>query len=101
MRYQKRVSRVDVIGRIWMPAVVCAMSYTLEDRDLDHIREDGRGRYTRPAVDRWLTTHSGDFQNIIDFRVTISDAAGRDFDSDFKSAESEITFNDCMFPAED
>lgn len=98
MRYVKRVSGIHVIGRGWYGQRM-ASTIPLTDHDLAHIIEDGQ--YTREAVEHWLMLHSGDFQSIEDFRVTISDSEGRDFDSDFAAEESECTWNDCMYPAEE
>lgn len=101
MRYQTRVSKVDVIGQIWQPGIgACAMSYDIPDSALAGIRKQGRGKYTRAAVEDWLSARTGGFQSVEDFRVTISDDKGRDFDSDFRKEESELTWNDCMFPDE-
>ena len=109
-RYQKRVSQVDVVGKIWMPATTAATSYTLSDYDIGNIRALSQdadigpvhaGPITREGVEQWLTMNSGDFQSVDDFRVTISTADGYDFDSDFEDEEAELTFNDCMFPGDD
>ena len=109
-RYQKRISQVDVVGTIWMPAITAATTYTLSDYDIGNIRARSQGAdvgpvdsgpVTREGVEEWLSRNSGDFQSVEDFRVTISTADGYDFDSDFEDEESELTFNDCMFPSDD
>lgn len=83
---------VQVIGTIWQPGVgPCAVEYALNAHDVESI-----GDFTRDNVERWLSTHSGDFQSIADFRATVGD----DW-IEFADEESELTFNDCMFPSED
>ena len=81
------IRRIDVIGSIWMPASLCAMTYDLKQSDVDNI-----GELTRENVAKWLSTNSGDFQSIQDFRVDIAD-----FESDFENADSERIFDNCMF----
>jgi hypothetical protein len=94
MKYIKRVSKVDVLGNLWMGGKA-AYTYNLTDSDLRNI-----GEYSRDNVAYWLSTHSGDFQGIDDFRCTISDSSGMDFDCNFQDENSEVIFNDCMFPCE-
>jgi hypothetical protein len=67
------------------------MEYKLTAHDLESI-----GELTRENAEQWLMTHSGDFQSIKDFRVDIGE-----FESDWSDPESEPTYNDCMFPADD
>ena len=97
MRYEKHESYVDVIGRIWMPAATCAMRYPMSDHDVANARNDA-GELTRESVEQWLSTHSGDFQSIEDFRISISLADGTDFDSDWEHGDdSACTYSDCMY----
>lgn len=92
MRYLVERNFVQVLGRIWQPmAGPCAMEYPLTARDVANI-----GRFTRDNVAAWLSANSGDFQSIDDFRATVGD----DF-LEWDREESEITFNDAMFPAEE
>ena len=86
-----RVAHVQVIGKIWMPAVPCAMDYPLSDYDLENI-----GEFTRENVEAWLCTHSGDFQSVEDFCAVCGDTV-----LDWKSEESGYTYSDCMYPSED
>ena len=101
MRLFRRISCIDVIGKIWMPPVTCAMRYDLDDwavrRIFDEAPEDP---YNREAVESYLMMHSGDFQSIQDFRYTISDAQGRDADGDWKDEESDCIFSECMYGQE-
>ena len=85
------INQIEVIGTIWMPASTCAMTYKLTAHDIENI-----GELTRENVQKWLDTHSGDFQSIADFHADIGD-----FDSPWEHEESELTFNDCMFPSEE
>lgn len=89
--YTVTVNEIHVIGRIWMPASMCAMTYKLTAHDLENI-----GELTRENVQGWLDTHSGDFQSISDFHADIGD-----FDSPWGSADSECSFMDCMYPGEE
>ncbi len=91
MRYLVERNFVQVIGTIWMPAATCAMEYPLTAHDVENM-----GRFTRDNVEDWLTSHAGDFQEITDFRATFGDEW-----IEWDSEESEITFNDCVFPSED
>lgn len=95
MRYTVTTSRVQVVGTIWMPAVVCAMDYTWSTYDVENARDD-EGNLTRESVERWLILNSGDFQSIIDFRADLVDGKN-DFVSDWSDEESEFTYNDCMY----
>ena len=66
MRYTVRVSTVRVIGRIWMPSVMGATTYTLTEGDVGNARS-ATGRITRESVQRWVDSHAGDFAEITDF----------------------------------
>ena len=81
-----RCAYVEVIGTIWMPATTAAYRYDLRDYDLENI-----GRFTRANVEQWLSTNSGDFQNVTDFRAV----CGK-HEIPWKDEESEFTYNDCM-----
>ena len=92
MRYLVERNFVQVIGTIWQPgAAQCAMEYPLSPHDVANI-----GRFTRANVETWLSAHSGDFQSIDDFRASVGDG-----EIDWESEESEFTYNDCVFPAEE
>lgn len=97
-RYTITITRnyVRVIGRIWMPAVTCAMEYPLTDYDLGNMVDEDGCTITRDDIDMWLTTHSGDFQMIEDFRASIGDT-----EYPWQHEESECTYMDCMYPSED
>ncbi len=91
MRYMVERNFVQVIGTIWMPATTAAMEYPLSSYDVENI-----GKLTRENVEQWLTTHSGDFQGIDDFYATVGDT-----EIPWNSEESEMTYNDCMYPPEE
>lgn len=86
----ERVRRayVQVVGVIWMPATTAATCYQLSDYDLENI-----GEFTRENVEQWLGTHSGDFQSVTDFRAVCGGV-----ELDWSDEESELTYNDSMFP---
>lgn len=86
------INQIQVIGRIWMPyGAVCAQCIDLTAYDIENI-----GELTRDNVEQWLMCHSGDFSSIIDFRADIGD-----FLSEWADEESECTYSDCMYPAEE
>ena len=99
MRYTVTKNIIQVIGKIWMPAITCAEELTLSDYDMGNLAEED-GTITRELVESWLTTHSGDFQSVEDFRADF-DWHNKHFESDWQSEDSEYTFNDCMYPHED
>jgi len=96
MKVCRLISEVDVIGRGWY-GQKCCTTYPLREYDVENIRGHGDGKITREAVESWLTCNAGDFQAIDDFRVTIGDGV---LDSDFQHEESEIDYNDIMYPEE-
>ena len=88
--YTVTVRKINVIGQIWQPGFTCAMSYRLTKHDVEMI-----GELTRENVERWLMSHSGDFQSVQDFHADIAD-----FDSPWENEASELTFLEAMFPRE-
>lgn len=96
MKYTVSRSVIQVIGTIWMPAATCAMDIELTGHDVSNIEEP----ITRETVEDWLNCHSGDFQSIEDFRADL-EIEGETVVFDWKSDDSEITYNDCMFGSED
>jgi hypothetical protein len=99
MRYMVRTSYVDVIGPIWMPSTTAAMRYTVDGYDIENMRDED-GNITRDSVEQWLACNSGDFQNVTDFSASIEDG-DTTVDIPWKDEDSELTYNDCMFPEED
>lgn len=91
----REVCYIQFIGRIWMPAMVCAQEKTLSSYDLENL-----GEWTRDNVEQWLFTHSGDFREIIDFAADFS-RNGKDWESPWNQEDSECVFLDSMYPAED
>ena len=83
-RYTVIVKQVEVIGHIWQPCGICAMTYSLRDYDIENIRAYGADELTRDAVEKWLAVNAGDFQSIGDFHADIDE-----FDSPWASEESE------------
>ena len=68
MRYMVENNFVNIVGRMWLPPVMGATSYSLSDYDLKII-----GKFTRKNVWKWLATRAGDFQEVIDFYATAGD----------------------------
>ena len=101
-RYLVRHSYVDIIGGIWWPfGAMCAMRKDLSPYDIANIKAyDEDNKITRDGLDLWLTSNSGDFSSLKDFRASVED--GNDtVDIPFADMASEDTYTDCMYPAED
>lgn len=101
MKYTVTKSYVSVIGTIWMPAITCAMEYDLSDYDIRNIEQAKRelGLDWRGAIENWLSTNSGDFQSVDDFRADIETSEGN-IVIEWASGDAEMTYNDCMFGEE-
>lgn len=111
-----QTGHIDVIGPIWWPTgSMAATTYNVSDSDVANMRGED-GKITRDSVASWLDCHAGDFQCVTDFAAEIRDPdraperireAERQTDTyhslvfDWTDDESELTFNDCMFPPED
>lgn len=93
MKVTRIYNNVDVIGRIWMPSVVCAQTFQLTSYDVENARDED-GDLTRESLTRWLDTHAGDFSEILDFSADIGD---NEFVSDWADELSAFTFSDAMF----
>lgn len=90
--YTVDINQIQVIGYIWMPNnVVRAYKYTLEPYDMDNI-----GEPTRENVEAWLAMNAGDFSNILDFYAEVGETL-----IPWSSEESELTYQDCIYPSED
>jgi len=89
-----RKSVIDVVGRIWMPAIVASLRMELRPYDVDNAR-DGDGQVTRESVEQWLATHAGDFQQVIDFRASIEDG-DRTVDIPFATDDGEMAWLDTL-----
>lgn len=94
MKYTIRKSVVDVVGRIWMPAAVCSLRINLSQYDVDNAR-DYDGKITRESVEQWLSTHSGDFQQVLDFRASIEDGE-ETVEIPFATEEGECQYLDTV-----
>ena len=91
-RYMVEKNYVRVLGNIWQPGIgKCAMEYTLDSSDVENI-----GDFTRENVERWLCTHSGDFQSIDDFSASVGE-----WEIGWANEENELAYWDCMSPVED
>ena len=72
MKYIVRKSIIEIVGRIWMPAVVCSQRQVLSDYDIRNMK-DNEGNITRESIGQWLCSNSGDFATIIDFCASVED----------------------------
>lgn len=100
MKYMVRKSYVYILGTLWMPGITASMIKELDTYDVGNIKEHGAGIVNREAVERWLLTHSGDFQNVIDFSASIEDGENT-IDIPWSKEENEFEFNDTQYPVED
>ena len=81
---------VHVVGKGWYGQTM-VYTYKLSSYDLENL-----GELTRDNVQRWLDTHSGDFQRVDDFWASLGE-----WESDWATEEGELTWNDCMFGEEE
>ena len=92
-----------------MPATTAAMEYKLTKRDVENIEEIADIRasmrnpdeyiddeITREDVAEWLTTNSGDFQEVMDFCASIGN-----LDIEWEDIENAFVYNDCVYGDED
>ncbi len=82
-----------------MPPIVCAEELVVPDDEVERLK-DNEGRITRESVEQWLTTHSGDFQEVMDFSASIEDGPDT-VEVPWRDEESECTYMDCMFGTEE
>ena len=87
MRYMVERNFVQVVGKIWMPAIKAATEYPLTKYDLKNI-----GDFNRENVEQWLCTHAGDFQSIEDFYATAGDK-----EIPWSNEESEFFYSDAVY----
>ncbi len=90
MKFTVERAWVDVVGKGWYGQGI-STSYGLSRYDLENIGEE-----TRENVEAWLSTHAGDFQSISDFHAVLGKT-----EIGWKDEETELSFNDMMFPPED
>lgn len=96
MKYLVRKSIVQIIGRIWMPPIICAQEKILSGYDIENIRDRVEPGITRRNVEDWLGCSAGDFQSVDDFSASIEDG-DTTVDIGWESEESEFTYSDCMY----
>ena len=94
MRYMVRKSVVDVLGRLWMPMSVASLRIELSAYDVENARGED-GRITRESVADWLSKHSGDFSEVLDFRASIEDG-DETIELDWARDESECAYCDTL-----
>lgn len=102
MRYTMTKSFVQVIGNIWLPPVTAAMEYDLDSYAVSNIEGYRRELNLdwRGAIAHWVSLNTGDFQNVADWRADIETSEGN-VTLEWRNPESELTYNDYMFPPED
>lgn len=86
--------RIQVLGHIWQPGFeYCATDYTMPDADVAQYGCD------RDAIRNWLDCHAGDFQSLTDF-AAYGDGpqAYYPVDIPWANEESEVFYNECMYP---
>lgn len=87
-----------------MPPVMAAMTYNLSDDELNNMWNDEftdiEDAITREDIEEWLSKHAGDFQEIVDFYADIS-FGDEDQIFPWENEESELIYNNCMFPQDD
>lgn len=96
MRYTVRVSYIDVLGHIWMPNVVASMRYTVRPDDL----RDLEGHITSESINDYLTAHTGDFRDLIDWAASIEDG-DETLDFDWSSEDNACAYLDTLSCGED
>ena len=77
-----------------MPAVVCSLRITPSAYDIENMR-NGDGTITRESVEDWLGSHTGDFQNIMDFYADIEAPEGN-LVFEFASEDGELAYLDTI-----
>lgn len=96
MRYTVRVSRVEILGRIWQPGFVCGQSLDLSDYDVENARDED-GEITRDSLALWIDRHTGDFSEIIDFSASIEDG-DETIEIPWQDEDNEGSYSDAMYP---
>ena len=92
MQFTVERNWIDVVGGIWMPyGSKCALKINLSDYDIRNI-----GEPTRDNIEQWLACNAGDFSSIDDFHAIVGET-----EIPWATEEGELTFSDCMHPAED
>jgi hypothetical protein len=80
-----RSAYVIILGKMWMGGIA-SMQKDLSDHDLENIEE-----FNRENVEEWLTSHSGDFQEVIDFRAVCGET-----EIDWESEDNESAYLDTL-----
>ena len=88
-----KVVKIRVMGKIWLPPISASYVYTLSPYDEENI-----GKLTRENVENWLRTHAGDFQEILDFEVTVEEHIVKET---IAEEQSEAYFLSSQFPDEE
>lgn len=84
-----RLAYVTILGRLWMGGIA-SIHKDLSDYDLGNI-----GEFTRENMEDWLTSHAGDFQEVIDFMAV----CGKE-EIPWSSEDNEMTYLDTISDGE-
>jgi len=87
--------RIQVLGYTWMDGIAATIR-NLSSYDLENIENVK----ARDSVQSWIDKNVGDFQSIKDFRADFH-IGDENVVHEWQSEESELTFNDCMYPSDD
>jgi hypothetical protein len=86
MRFTVERNWIDILGVIWLPPVTAGYKQSLTKYDMENI-----GEPTRENVEQWLTSHSGNFQRVIDFHAVVGEV-----DIPWEKEENEFEYLDCV-----
>ncbi len=98
-RYTVRESYIDVLGYIWMPHALCSLHIDVSAYDLSNMT-DTEGHVTRESVEQWLTMHSGDFSEVVDFSASL-EVGDETLDFPWSSEETEMQYLDTIAEPDD
>ena len=92
MRYGVLVSEVHIVGELWYGGTATT-TRKLSEYDVANIEGYADGEpIDRDAVDRWMRSNVGDFQDIIDFYATIETQDGETIEIPWGNEENELTW---------
>lgn len=94
MKYLVRKSIVRVVGKIWMPSIVCAREIEMSDYDLQNATDED-GNITRESLEDWLDCNIGDFYLILDFSASL-EVLGNTVEIGWETEEGECAYFDAM-----
>lgn len=87
MTFKVERNWIELIGKIWLPAVTGAQRRDLTKSDMLNI-----GEPTRENIEQWLACNSGDFQCVTDFSAVIGKTV-----IEWQDSENQYIYNDCVY----